>query len=144
MWWLIAFVIFLVAEIATVSLTSIWFAVGALLTFVFTFVCDVVWVQILVFLIVSLVMVLVTRPLADKYLNQSREKTNIDAIAGKTAVVTEDIDNLQAVGEVRLAGQDWMARSVDDSIRLAKGTQVVVKEVRGVKLIVQEKKEELS
>lgn len=144
MWWLIAFVIFLVAEIATVSLTSIWFAVGALLTFAFTFVCDVVWVQILVFLIVSLVMVLVTRPLADKYLNQSREKTNVDAIAGKTAVVTEDIDNLQAVGEVRLAGQVWMARSVDDSIRLAKGTQVVVKEVRGVKLIVQEKKEELS
>lgn len=144
MWWLIAFVIFLVAEIATVSLTSIWFAVGALLTFVFTFVCDVVWVQILVFLVVSLIMVLVTRPLADKYLNQSREKTNIDAIVGKTAVVTEDIDNLQAVGEVRLAGQDWMARSEDDSIGLAKGTQVVVKEVRGVKLIVQEKKEELS
>lgn len=79
MLWLIAFVVFLVAEIATVALTSIWFAAGSLITFAFSFVCDTLWIQILVFLVTSLVMVVATRPLANKFLNQNREKTNVDA-----------------------------------------------------------------
>lgn len=143
MWlWLIAFVIFLVAEIATVALTSIWFAAGALVAFAVSFFCDVLWVQILVFLIVSLLMVIVTRPVANKFLNQNREKTNVDAVVGKTGIVTEAIDNLNASGEVSLSGQIWMARTPNDSVKIAEGARVIVKEVRGVKLIVEQKEEE--
>lgn len=143
MWlWLIAFVVFLVAEIATVTLISIWFAVGALAAFVLSFFCDILWVQILVFLLVSLVLVMCTRPLANRFLNQSREKTNADALVGRQGIVTEAIDNLQAVGEVSLSGQMWMARTEDDKIKIPKDAKVVVKEIKGVKLIVEELKEE--
>ncbi len=142
MWlWLIAFVVFLIAEIATVALTSIWFAAGALVAFIVSFFCDTLWVQILVFLIVSLVMVIVTRPVANKFLNQNREKTNVDAMVGRQGVVTEAIDNLKAVGEVSISGQLWMARTADDTIRIMEGAKVIVKEIRGVKLIVEEKEE---
>lgn len=142
MWlWLIAFVIFLIAEIATVSLTSIWFAAGALVAFIVSFFCDTLWVQILVFLIVSLVMVVFTRPFADKFLNKDREKTNVDAIVGKKGIVTEAIDNLKATGEVSLSGQIWMARTEEDSVKIPEGAKVIVKEIRGVKLIVEEKEE---
>lgn len=142
MWlWLIAFVVFLIAEIATVALTSIWFAAGALVAFIVSFFCDTLWVQILVFLIVSLVMVIVTRPVANKFLNQNREKTNVDALVGRQGVVTEAIDNLKAVGEVSISGQLWMARTADDTVRITEGAKVIVKEIRGVKLIVEEKEE---
>lgn len=142
MLWLIAFVVFLVAEIASVALTSIWFAVGALVSFVVSLFCDVLWIQILVFLLVSLVLLIFTRPLANKYLNQNRTKTNVDAVVGRQGIVTEAIDNLKAAGTVSIAGQLWTARSKDDSVVIAEGASVVVKEVRGVKLIVEEKKEE--
>lgn len=143
MWlWLIAFIVFLVAEIATVTLISIWFAIGALAAFVLSFFCDVLWVQILLFLLVSLVFIIFTRPFADRFLNQNREKTNADALIGRQGIVTEAIDNLQAVGEVSLSGQMWMARTADDGITIPKDAKIVVKEIKGVKLIVEELKEE--
>ncbi|MCI8373151.1 MAG: NfeD family protein [Lachnospiraceae bacterium] len=142
MWWLCAFVVFLLAEIASVALTSIWFSVGALAAFVVSLYCDILWVQILVFLLVSLVLVIVTRPVADKFLNRDRAKTNVDAIVGRQGIVTEDIDDLKATGEVSLAGQIWMARTGVEGRRIEKDAKVVVREIRGVKLIVEEKKEE--
>ena len=140
MWWLCAFVVFLLAEIASVALTSIWFSVGALAAFVVSLYCDILWVQILVFLLVSLVLVIVTRPVADKFLNRDRAKTNVDAIVGRQGIVTEDIDDLKATGEVSLAGQIWMARTGVEGRRIEKDAKVVVREIRGVKLIVEEKK----
>lgn len=140
--WLILFVVLLIGEIASVALTSIWFAVGALAAFVVSLFCDNIWVQIMVFLIVSLVLVICMRPWANRFLNKNREKTNVDAIVGRLGVVTQNISNLDATGEVSLAGQMWTARTASDNIGIAAGTKVIVKEVQGVKLIVEEAQEQ--
>lgn len=137
MWWLLIFVICLIAEIISVSLTSIWFAAGALAAFAVSLFCDMLWVQILIFLLVSLILLIFTKPVAERYLNQSREKTNIDAVVGKQGIVMETIDNLQGKGGVSLSGQMWTARSADDNIKIEKDTKVLVKEIQGVKLIVE-------
>lgn len=138
MWWLAAFVLFVVVEIGTVSLTSIWFGFGALVAFVTSFICDIIWIQILVFLLVSMLLMIFTKPVAEKYLNKDREKTNVDALVGRRGIVTVEIDNLSASGEVNLSGQIWMARTANDAVKIPKGTQVTVKEIKGVKLIVEE------
>lgn len=138
MWWLIAFLFFIIVEIISVSLTSIWFAVGALAAFWLSFYIGYWWAQVLVFLIVSLILVLLTRPWAKRFFNNAdREKTNVDAMIGKEGVVTEEINNLRAVGEVSVSGQIWMARTEDNNITIAPEEKVIVKEVRGVKLIVE-------
>lgn len=135
--WLIVFVVLLVAEIVTVSLTSIWFAAGALAAFVASLLCDIIWVQVLVFALVSFVLLIFTKPVANRFFNKNREKTNVDALAGKQGIVTETINNLALSGEVNLAGQMWMARTEDDSVCIEEGEKVVVKCVQGVKLIVE-------
>ena len=137
MWWLLIFVICLIAEIISVSLTSIWFAAGALAAFLVSLLCDMLWLQILIFLLVSVILLIFTKPVAERYLNQSRERTNIDAIVGKQGIVVETIDNLQGKGGVSLSGQMWTARSADDAIQIEKDTKVIVKEIQGVKLIVE-------
>ena len=136
--WLVLFVLLLIGEITSVALTSIWFAVGAIAAFVVSLFCEVLWVQILVFLLVSMVLLICMRPWANRFLNKNREKTNIDAIVGRLGVVTQNISNLDATGEVSLAGQIWMARTASDNMGIAAGAKVIVKEVRGVKLIVEE------
>lgn len=138
MWWLGAFVLLLFAEIVTVTLTSIWFALGALAAFVVSLFCDIIWVQTLVFLLVSLVLLFFTRPFAAKYININREKTNVDALVGKQGVVTKEIDNLKACGEVKLSGQTWTARAALEGIVIPEGAIVSVREIRGVKLIVEQ------
>lgn len=138
MLWLLAFLFFIVVEIISVSLTSIWFAIGALAAFWISFYVGYWWAQVLVFLIVSLILVLLTRPWAKRFFNNNdREKTNVDAVIGKEGVVTEEINNLRAVGEVSVGGQIWMARTEDNSTTIAMNEKVIVKEVRGVKLIVE-------
>lgn len=141
MLWLAAFVVLLVGEIISVALTSIWFAAGALAAFVLSLFCDILWVQILVFLLVSLVLLIFTKPFAEKYINRDREKTNVDAIVGRQGVITQQVNNLEASGEVSIAGQIWMARAVNDGVLIPEGTKVIVKEVRGVKLIVETEQE---
>lgn len=143
MWWLLAFVLFLVIEIGTVSLASIWFAVGSLIAFVVSMICDVLWIQILVFLLVSLVLLVATRPIAERFLNKNREKTNVDAMVGRQGIVTAEINNLKAVGEVTLSGQVWTARSKSEQ-PIPEGVTVVVREIQGVKLIVEEYKEDMK
>ena len=143
MWWLLVFLVALIIEIATVSLFGIWFAAGALAAFVVSLFTDIWWVQILVFLLVSLVLVIFTRPVAERYLNKDRTKTNVDANIGRQGVVIETIDNLKPSGEVNLAGQMWMARSKNDKKKIPAGARVVVREIQGVKLIVDECEEEV-
>lgn len=134
--WLAALIIFLVAEIITLGLTSIWFAGGALVSFIASFLGANLVVQIILFFVVSIVLVVVTRPLASKYFNKNRTKTNIDAVVGKRGFVVTEIDNLKGQGEISLAGQVWTARSADNSV-IGKDIEVEVVAIEGVKLIVK-------
>lgn len=139
--WLAALVVLLIAEALTLGLTTIWFAGGALIALVAALLGANVWVQLGIFLTVSLVLLIFTRPLALRYMNKSTLKTNVDSLAGEQGIVSETIDNLEATGKVKLNDVFWMARSEDGSI-INEGTVVEIVCVDGVKLIVKVKEEE--
>lgn len=142
MYWLILFIVLLVIEIITLGLTTIWFAGGALVAFILAMLKVPAGIQWAAFCVVSLILLFGTRPWAVRYFNsQKREKTNVDSLIGKTAVVISEIQNLEGKGEVFVNGLTWTARAAEDSVRIAADTHVVVKAVEGVKLIVEEKKE---
>lgn len=138
--WLIVLVVCLVVEFSTLGLTSIWFAGGALLSMIIALIGGPLWLQILVFLVASIVLLIFTRPVATKYFNKNRTKTNVDSIAGRQAIVTEKIDNLKGMGQIVTNGMEWTARSLDDSV-IEEGAVVTIEKIEGVKAIVKMKKE---
>ena len=138
MYWLIGVVVLLGIELATMGLTTIWFAGGALAAFLVTLLGCGRFLQIVVFLVVSFVLLFFTRPVAAKYFNKQREKTNADRLIGKEAKVVEEIDNFNQKGIVIVNGMEWSARTEDDSV-IEKEKKVEILEIRGVKLIVKEK-----
>lgn len=142
MYWLILFVILLVIEILTLGLTTIWFAGGALAAFVSAVFGAPLAVQIIIFFLISFLLLFITRPIAMRYLNQNRTKTNAESLVGKTAIVTADISNVKGEGSATVNGLEWSAKSVDEEVTIPKDTFVIIKEISGVKLIVQEKREE--
>jgi len=142
LFWLAVMVVMLVIEIITLGLTTIWFAGGALVAFVLAMLNAPLMVQIFAFLIVSLLLLIFTRPIAVKYFNKDRIKTNVETMIGRQAIVVSEVDNLQGIGRVTVGGQEWSARTVQDGITLPVGAVVIIKEVKGVKLIVEERKEE--
>lgn len=133
--WIIAMVAFLVVEALTVGLASIWFAVGSLAAMVCAMLNAQIWVQILVFLLVSAVALYFTRPLAKKYINGKKQPTNADMIIGKECRVTERIDNLAGTGAVYVDGKTWTARSDSEEV-IEEGALVCALRIEGVKLIV--------
>lgn len=135
--WLGLFVLFLVIEIITMGLTTIWFAGGALVAFLVAILGMGPAVQIVVFAIVSLVLLAVTRPLAMKYFNQERQKTGAELLIGQKALVLEDIDTLKAEGRVEVRGQEWAAKTDAPDGKIPKNTVVIVDGIQGVKLIVR-------
>ncbi|MDO5362284.1 MAG: NfeD family protein [Eubacteriales bacterium] len=139
--WLGLLAVLLLVEAVTAGLTTIWFAGGALVAAIAAWMGAGVLVQIVLFLAVSGVLLVFTRPLAVKYLNKDKIATNANSLIGKNAVVTIDIDNLAQTGQVLINDVEWTARTSDDSQKIAKGAVVEIKEIRGVKLIVEEKKE---
>ena len=134
--WLAALIVLLVVEAATVALVCLWFAAGALCALIVSFFVESVWVQLAVFLAVSLVCLLALRPLAKKYMDPRRVATNADRAVGAEGVVTEDIDNLKAQGQVRVDGAPWTARTEPDAPPIPAGAAVRVLRIEGVKLIV--------
>lgn len=138
--WLALLVVLVIIEIITLGLTTIWFAGGALAAFIACLLGAGIPVQIVLFFVVSVLLLAGTRPFAVKFFNRDRIKTNAESLVGDTGIVTEDIDNLNAAGTVKLHGQEWTARSVDNA-RIFKDKIVVVQEIQGVKLIVKEKKD---
>lgn len=142
LFWLAVMVIMLIIEIITLGLTTIWFAGGALVAFVLAMLNAPLMVQIFAFLIVSLILLMFTRPIAVKYFNKDRVKTNVETMIGRQAIVVSEIDNLQGIGRVTVGGQEWSARTVQDGITLPVGAVVIIKEVKGVKLIVEEERKE--
>ncbi len=139
MFWLIAMVALLVIEGIVPGLVSIWFAAGALVALLLSLMNVQLWVQVLVFFVVSLALLILTRPLAKKYVNSRVTPTNADRIIGKDCVVTEEIDNLQGTGAVSVDGKIWTARMETVDGKAPKGSVVKALRIEGVRLIVAEK-----
>lgn len=134
--WLIVFVALLVIEIATLGLTTIWFASGALVAFLAAYIGFGVPVQVIIFLAVSIILLILTRPIAVKYFNQERQKTNAESLIGQKAIVIEEVNPLQATGKVEVNGMEWSAKT-EESDRIEVSTVVSIKGIQGVKLIVE-------
>ena len=133
--WAVAVVAFVILELATVGLASIWFALGALCALIAALLGAPLWLQIVWFAIISVATLLLTRPLAKKYINSKTMATNADRVIGGRAVVKERIDDLAGTGAVLADGKMWSARTADGST-VDPGAIVTVREIRGVKLIV--------
>ena len=137
--WIAALVLFLVVEAVTVGLASIWFAIGSLAALLCAMAGGPVWLQAVWFVAVSVITLILTRPLVRKFVNGRTVATNADRNIGRTAIVTGRIDNLSGTGSVKLDGVEWSARSADDECTIPEGEQVLVREIQGVKLIVEPK-----
>ena len=138
--WLALTAVLLIIEIATLGLTTIWFAAGALFAFFAALLGMNQGIQIGVFVVVSVVLLFFTRPLAVKYLNTKTIKTNTEALVGKTARVIVDINNLKSQGQVVINGLEWTARISDDTVVFKIGDAVTIVGIEGVKLIVEGQK----
>lgn len=141
--WLVLLLAFAALEGITVGLTSIWFAAGALAALIAALLHGPLWLQIALFLAVSILCLLAVRPLARKYVNTQVQPTNADRVIGAEARVTEDIDNIQGKGAVTIGGIIWTARSDSDEV-IPAGSLVRVLRIEGVKVFVELIKEETS
>ena len=126
--WLVVLIVSIGVEVATLGLTSIWFAGGAVVAVIAAALQAPIWLQILLFF---------TRPVAVRYFNKDRVRTNVESMIGRQAIVTSEIDNLQGIGQVTVGGQEWSARTEKDGLNLQPGTVVDIVAVSGVKLIVK-------
>jgi membrane protein implicated in regulation of membrane protease activity len=136
--WLILLVVLVAVEAFTLGLTTIWIAGGALVAMLAAMMSAPMPVSLALFFVVSLVLVFFTRPVAVRYFNKDRVRTNAESLVGKQAIVTSEIDNLQAIGQVSVAGQEWSARSWEENGTFPVGAVVRVASINGVKLIVKE------
>lgn len=133
--WVGLLILFLVLEGSTVALVSLWFAVGSLAAIVAALLGASLGVQVGIFLAVSGVLLALLRPFLRKYIAPSIQKTNVDSLVGRECPVTEDIQNLQSQGQVKVNGMVWSARSTDGR-QIPKGTVVRIDRIEGVKLLV--------
>lgn len=137
--WLILLIVFIVIELATMGLTTIWFAGGALIAAIAAAFHAPLVLQVALFLVVSILLLFFTRPIAVKYFNKDRIKTNAESLVGRQAIVISEINNLEGIGQVTVGGQEWSARSKDENLEISVGTVVIVRAISGVKLLVEPK-----
>lgn len=133
--WLILLVVFISMEAATVTVVSIWFAAGALVAMIANLLGAQLWLQITLFIAVSVILLLSLRPLLKKYFTPRLTRTNVDAVIGKVGIVTADIDNITAQGRIKLGAMEWTARSSSGE-KITAGTRVAVDKIEGVKAFV--------
>lgn len=133
--WFILIVVFLLIEASTVSLVSSWFSVGALAAMIAALCGAEIWLQAVLFMVISVVLLACFRPMFRKFIKPRLVKTNVDAITEKTGIVLEKIDNIQSVGRVKIDGMEWSARSTEN-VTIAEGTVVRIDRVEGVKVFV--------
>lgn len=136
--WAVLCIIMILVELFTLGLTTIWFAIGAAAAILAHFFGAPFVMQGIIFLLVSILLLYLMSPWARQYFNKNRTKTNAQSIIGRQAVVTEAIENLQSKGHVIVDGMEWTARSSDTAGDIPKGTIVKIKDIQGVKLIVEE------
>ena len=138
MWyiWLIAAGVFFVSEMATEGFLICWLGAGAILAMLTSFICNNVFIQTLVFVVSSVLLILLTKPLVNKYMKNSKTViTNSNALIDKTGIVTIAIDSLEATGQVKVNGEIWSAKSEENTI-IEKDTKVKILKIDGVKLVV--------
>ncbi|MCR5282434.1 MAG: NfeD family protein [Lachnospiraceae bacterium] len=140
--WLIVLIAAILIELATMGLTTIWFAGGAAIACIEAALKFPLWLQIASFLIVSIVLLFFTRPIAFKYFNKNVTRTNSEALIGQKAVVVSDINNIEGLGRVLVEGKEWSAKAAIDGDKIPTGAIVIVKAIEGVKLLVQKVSEE--
>jgi len=136
--WIVLIIVFVAVEIATVGLTAIWFAGGALLALLAQLLGLNIYWQIIFFIVASAILMTVTRPWALKYFKPRLVKTNYETVVGETVCLTEAVDNIKGTGTAVYKGQEWTARAYENGKTFEAGTIVSVKEIRGVTLYVTE------
>ena len=141
MFWLVLLVALVIIELLTMGLTTVWFAGGALVATIAALFDTPIALQVILFLLVSALLLFFTRPLAVKYFNKDRVRTNAESLVGRQAIVISEIDNLQGIGQVNVGGMEWSARTRMDGIKLPVGTVTTILAINGVKLVVEERKE---
>ena len=138
MWivWLIIAGIFFIGEIATTGFLVFWIGVGAILAMFLSFVTDSIIAQIAVFVVSSIILIVLTKPIIKKFVHEETITTNTYSLIGQKAIVTEDIDFAKGKGQAKINGEVWSAKSVNDE-NIPKGTEVEITEITGVKLVVK-------
>ena len=139
--WLVLFVVLLIIEIITMGLTTIWFAGGALVSCLLAFIGFTLPVQIIVFLLMSTALLVLTRPIAIKFFNKERQKTNAESLIGQKAIVIERIDTIRGTGRAEVNGMEWSAKTDEAEEMIEPGTVVIIEGIQGVKLIVRKSEE---
>lgn len=139
MWvfWLIAAGIFFIIEMATIGFLVFWLGIGSLLAMVTSFFVDSIIVQFVVFIITSTLLIIFTRPLVNKFIKIPKEiKTNAYSIIGKKGIVTSKINNIEGSGQIKIDGEVWSAKSIDEE-EIEKDTEIEIVEIDGVKAVVK-------
>ena len=137
MWyiWLILAGVFVIGEVLTSGFLIFWFGLAALIAMAVSFITDNIIIQTTVFLISSVILILATKPLVKKFAKVETTKTNAFSLIDKKGIVTKDISSINSTGQVKVEGELWSATGEND-IEISKGTEVKIKEIKGVKLIV--------
>lgn len=134
--WLGILIAAFVTEISTAALVAVWFMPGAVAGLILAAVNSPIWVQVLVFVIISAVSLLLSKTIFKRYIRKTPvSQTNSDSLIGETGIVTEEIDNIEGRGLVKIKSQIWTARSADPEIKIDAGSLVEIKSIEGVKLI---------
>ena len=133
--WLVLLVMFVMTEASTVAVVSLWFAIGALAAMIANLLGAEVWLQAVVFLVVSCSLLCALRPLVRKYFTPKLTRTNVDSVVGSMGLVTSEINNITSQGQVKLGAMEWTARSTSGEPVKA-GTRIRVDRVEGVKVFV--------
>ena len=134
--WIAVCVLLVILEASTAMLVCIWFVGGAAVALIVSLCGGPLWLQLVLFVVVSAALLLLLRPFLKKHTTQNVVRTNVEAEIGKRAVVVETVDNLRGTGRVMVGSVDWTARSLDDTV-IEAGTQVEICEIKGVRAYVK-------
>jgi len=133
--WLVLLVVFLIVEASTVTLVSLWFAAGSLFALIASLLGARLWLQLTLFLAVSILALIALRPLFRRFIRPKLTATNVDSVIGSVGLVTASVDNVSAAGQVKLGAMEWTARSTTGE-PIPAGTLVKVDRIEGVKVFV--------
>lgn len=134
--WLIIAGLFIIIETFTSGFLIFWFGIGALVSMIISIFIEDIFIQTIIFIISSVILIFATKPFVKKFTNSQTISTNINSLIGKTGIVVKEIDNLASVGQVKVNGELWSAKNIDNQI-ISENTKVEIIKIDGVKLIVK-------